>query len=255
MKQKDFNKIFTNAIRGFCEFPENLISQIKDGPKLNARRALEVYQEDYQARLTEALKNTYQAIYFLIGDEDFHIIARDYITFYSSSFSNLDDYGNHLNDFLKKHTVTEKYIFISELAHFEWNFKELFHKKNQTGLDANELIAEFQTPSNKFLLISTLEIFHYNYAVTKLYSLKNANDQSIENEVNYSSSEYIIMFKESTMVKTISLSKEQWEIMNLLLTPHSINEIIQNAPATMTPEKFQSLFYILGKNRLLLKLK
>ena len=101
MNQKEFNLTFTGFVRtpnsdGLC----TLLTQIKEGSKISAARALEVYQEDYRARLTEALKNTFIAVYHIIGDETFSQLAGEYIDFYPSPFSDLDDYGNHFAQFL-----------------------------------------------------------------------------------------------------------------------------------------------------------
>lgn len=250
MNQKKFNDLFTNAIRNNKNYPENLISKIKDGPKLSAKRAFEVYQEDYQARLSEALKNTYQAIHNIIGDEDFYNLSQDYINIYPSSYSDLDDYGNYLFEFLKTHPINNEYIFLSELAHFEWMFKEIFHQPQKLGLSPSELLIEMSVSSNKFQLISTLKTLKYSHLITKLYSLKND-----EYDIDYQEEEFILMFKKDVMVKTLNLSKSQWQIVHFLHKHQSVSldQIIQNAPLTVTPEEFQSLFQILGSNRLLLK--
>jgi hypothetical protein len=141
MKQKDFNLKFTNLVRtpNIVEQVE-LLAQIKEGTKLSALRALEVYQEDYHARLTEALKNTYRAISSLIGDEDFYYITSDYIKRHPSNSCDLDDYGNHFSQFLATHPLSEDYIFLSELAHFEWNFREVFHLEQALGVDSLTLM-------------------------------------------------------------------------------------------------------------------
>src|SRR4051812_23405500 len=99
MKQKEFNFKFVEAISTGNILQDDLLSQIKNGPVLNATRALEVYREDYESRLTDALKNTYRGIHSLIGDEDFLLLVKDYIRLHSSNSSDLDDYGSYLSYF------------------------------------------------------------------------------------------------------------------------------------------------------------
>ena len=229
-----------------------LIAQIKDGPKLCATKALEVYQQDYYARLTEALKNTFEAVYSLVGTEDFLVIACDYIKTYTSCSADLDDYGNHLSSFLLTHPFINDYPFLAELADFEWNFKEIFHTEQMLGLDNQTLMEILKSELSVVQLVDSLKILNYNYQINSLYQLK---DENIEGPFDYKIPEYLIMIKNNLLVQIHQLSKNQWLLVKNLLTPNSFLDIFQNAPAKMTPVEIQSLFQILGLNRLLLKLK
>lgn len=251
MKQKDFNLKFAETIRSNSS-EDILVSYLKDSRKLSAKRALEVYQEDYQARMTEALRNTYAAIHSLIGDEDFFHLAQDYIKKYPSPFSDLDDYGNYLSEFLSTHPLNIDYIFLSELAHFEWNFKEVFHLNDEKGLDALELQNILQDNSTKVQLIGSAKILNYSFTIDKLYSLKETNEND-EEEFNFEQEQYLLIHKSGVMVKIHALSKNQWEIMKKFQTPTALLSALQNAPATVTPDEIQNLFLILGTDRILLK--
>ncbi|MFA6236134.1 MAG: DNA-binding domain-containing protein [Bacteriovorax sp.] len=252
MKQKDFNQIFVTVVASRSAAPVELLAQIKNGPVLSARRALEVYQEDYEARLTEALKNTYRGINAIIGDEDFFILSQDYINTHPSSSSDLDDYGHLLSLHLKDHQLSKDYIFLPELAFFEWNFREVFHQEQIPGLSPEGLMACLENDRDMLRLCSSLRLLHFNFLITSLYALKDEEDK--ENELIYEFPEYVLMYKNGVMVKTITLSKNQFEILKKLLAPASLQHCLQNAPATVTPDEIQTLFTILGTERLLLKL-
>ena len=259
MKQNDFNHKFVDLIRNPNSTEEAALTiQIKDGPKLSAAKALAVYQEDYQARLSEALKNTYRAINSLIGDEDFQHLAFGYIKKYSSLSTDLDDYGNHFSLFLINHPLSDDYIFLSELAHFEWNFREIFHLEQNIGVAGQQLSEMINSQTTLVQLVNSARVFNYNYLITSLFALKDVDEsKNIEEqdvEFDFQHSQYILMLKNNLMVKTHLLSKNQWEIVKKLLTPNILIDIFQNGPDTVTPEEIKILFQILGTESLLLKL-
>lgn len=249
MKQKEFNQKFAETIRS-GRINKELVTLIKDSPKIKAHRALEVYQEDYQARMTGALQNTYRAISALIGDEDFFRLSEDYINKYPSSYSDLDDYGNYFSEFLLTHHLNEEYIFLSELAHFEWSFREVFHLPQMIGLEATQLQQYLQENSLKVHLVNSARLLHYSFLIDKLYALKDVNDPDDEN-FDYNQEQYLLMYKDGVRVKIHALSKNQWEIMNILRTPQTLFDILQNADS-ITPSEVQELFQILGANQLLI---
>lgn len=251
MNQKDFNLKFAEFVRAVrpCDHFE-WKNHLKDSPRLSAVKALEVYQEDYQARLTEALRNTYPAIHSLIGEEDFLRLASDYINIFPSCSPDLDDYGNHLCPHLTSHPLGEDYIFLSELAHFEWNFREVFHLEQIVGMDSKSITELLTGLDTSVQLVSSVRVLDYNYSLTFLYALKDS-ETSEGHDFDFKMRQYLLMIKSDSMVKTHILSKNQWEIMKKLGTPNSLLDILQNAPTSATPEEIKSLFQILGTDGLL----
>lgn len=252
MKQKDFNNAFVEIISGRSDKLFNpVLENIVDGPVLSARRAIAVYQEDYEARLTEALKNTYRAIHELIGDEEFNQLALDYINEYKSTSSDLDDYGHLLFTFLGQHPIGEEYSFIAEMADFEWNFREVFHLKFVPGMDASELINALQSSGQSSIqLTKNIRLLQYENAISRLHQLKEDSET-----FDYQIAEYLMLFKSERLVKTHALSKNQFEIVKNIQAGIPLAECFQNAPATVTPQEIQTLFQILGTERLILNFK
>lgn len=253
MKQKDFNLQFIEAISsGTSNFSNELLSQIKDGDKLSAVSALGVYSEDYQARLTESLRNNYRAILALIGDEDFNILSKDYIRSFNSTSPNLDDYGNQLSDFVKNHPLINDYIFLSELAHFEWNFREIFHIEQSQGLTAHELMSFLLQSDNAFMeLVPSAKILQYNFLITSLYALKDSNSE-VE-PFDFEIPQFILMYKNGIVVKTQIISQIQANIIKNITDLISLKACFQNTSDDTDPQEIQNLFQILGAERLISK--
>lgn len=243
MNQADFNKLFINYITSECA-PSDWATELKDSSKLSAIRALEVYKEDYQVRLTEALKSTYRACHRILGDDSFYEIAQEYINQTPSSFSDLEDYGHLFPHFLKEHSR----IF-SELAHFEWAFKEIFHLPEVLGVNSEELGQILNSKDEKLILASSVRLLDYTYKIDELFSTQ----ENFESTDRYSDEQYILLFKKNSLVKMHLLSKNQWEFMKKFHAPHSLLHCLQNAPVAMTPEEVRELFQILGSEQILVK--
>lgn len=254
MNQKDFNHQLVKLIsQPTCLPPEDFILAIKEGAKLSADSALAVYREDYQVRLTYALKDTYKAIHFFLGEEDFYALAADYIKDNLSNSPHLDDYGKHLSDFLKIHHIKAMGPFLSELAHFEWAFKEVFHLDQAIGYESTTLMGLLDSGlKDPVHLVQSAKLLAYNYSITSLYQVYET-DGDEDADFDFQNRDYLLLYKNKSVVKNQTLSKNQWEILLNLLTPISLSDLIKKAPTETTPEEIQSLFYLLGANRLLQK--
>ena len=84
----------------FLADPE-FVAAVTGGGKLTAAEAVDVYRGGYPARLTEALGETFEACWRVLGDEDFFAAARDYIARMPSLPHNLSDYGEDFPEFLE----------------------------------------------------------------------------------------------------------------------------------------------------------
>ena len=84
----------------FLTDPE-LVRTVTGGGKLTAAEAVEVYRGGYPARLTEALGETYEICWRVLGDEAFFAAAHDYIARAPSRTHNLSDYGADFPEFLE----------------------------------------------------------------------------------------------------------------------------------------------------------
>jgi hypothetical protein len=248
MNQKEFNQKFIEHIRR-GENIEELLPLLQSFAKLPSSRALEVYREDYEARMSEALKNTYRKIHSVIGDEDFAALALSYLEHYPSTFSDLDEYGEKMEEFISRSTqLKSNFPFLSQLAHFEWSFRKIFHAKERPGLNPEELQASFGDEEAKLTFAPSCLLLAYDYAVEKIYS---ADEKTIPFDPN--EQQFILMFKKESLVKIHLLSGAQHTTLKIFYTPTTLSACITKAPATMTPEEMRELFWILGREQILLK--
>lgn len=248
MNQKEFNKKFIEYIRR-GENTEELLPLMQSLARLPASRALEVYREDYEARMSDALKNTYRTVHSVMGDKDFATLALSYIEHYPSVFSDLDEYGEKMEEFISRSLQLKRnFPFLSQLAHFEWSFRKIFHAQEVLGLNAEELQSSFADEAAKLTLSPSCLLLSYDYAVEKIYSADETT-----NPFDPKEQQFILMFKKKSFVKIHLLSEAQHSTLKFFHTLSTLTECITKAPAKMTPEEMRELFWILGREQILLK--
>ena len=85
---------------------ETLLKDIIPGGKYTkSTEPIHLHRQGYIARLTEALGETFESIWWFLGDEEFFTICGEYISQHQSSVANLSNYGDHFIEFLKKHNI------------------------------------------------------------------------------------------------------------------------------------------------------
>lgn len=112
------------AQQASSEFLENIIP---GGALEGAAEALQIYSRAYVATLQEALYDTFDAIARILGDDDFLDLSARYIASHPSKSYNLSDYGEEFSAYLRTSSGFPNALFLSELARFEWEIKNLFH--------------------------------------------------------------------------------------------------------------------------------
>lgn len=87
---------------------------------IDRERQLGVYSNAYQLRLTEALRGNYEALYKLLGDDDFNAMSRRFIRAHPPDTASIRWFGGDLADFLGKTAPFSEVPAIAELTRFEW---------------------------------------------------------------------------------------------------------------------------------------
>lgn len=100
---------------------------------------LSVYAGGYVARTFDALKEVYEAVRHVIGENNFHNLSDAYAEKYPSQDYNLSFFGRHLPEFLKSNPLTQEYSFLPDVARLEWQVCLAFHSFEKPPLDPGKL--------------------------------------------------------------------------------------------------------------------
>lgn len=185
--------------------------------KLTTTQAIGVYQTAYRVRMTEALGETFEVVWWCLGDEPFFDICREFILANPSTSYNLADYGVKFPDFLEVKAVSKEMPFLKNLAEFEWQFKEIFHGPEEKSL-AQEFwsqLAEFEKPKIKFT--AQMKLFSYPYGIRNIWrSFKNSQDQNLFEKPEWQDSQDFLLYKNNHEVFLKDLGSSEYTFLTRL---------------------------------------
>ena len=164
---KQYQQLFNQATNKGPqdEFPSSLIQSLTPGGTLTSPDALNVYSNGYIVRLTESLGETYEAVWWVCGDEDFFQLSRNFILANPSTTYNLSNYGQQFPEFMDYVAPFPDLPFLGDLARFEWIFKELFHTAQHTSVGPDRILSVAQDPNLCFHFGQAVCLFTSPYGV------------------------------------------------------------------------------------------
>lgn len=216
-----YNQIhFLNSITNNI-IPEELI--IIAGGKLNSTQAIQVYQQAYIARLTDAIGDSHERVWMFLGDELFFEVCREYIKKYKSNTWDLGNVGKNFHFFLKENPPLDNTDYLYDLALVDWNLHTCFHMQQENPPSAEEIVklenlSDFSILFNNSFILQSSEF--------QVYKLWNAIvDQNFEDS-DWLGKENLIFFKQNQQSHFQKLEDWQWEIVQESLKSRSVQEIL-----------------------------
>jgi hypothetical protein len=199
---------------------------VKPAGRLNPKEVINVYRQDYFARLSEALGETFGAVWAVLGDDDFHQLCRDYIKQHPSIFKDLGHYGNLLALYLKQTPHHEDFPWISDLAQFEWDFWEIFHAAENLKRDAFEGIDETHFANIKIEFAAMTKLYAWD---TSLYSIwRQRDDAEALGEVETESFEAVCLYKDGVSVGARTMTRAEHGVFDSLIKGATIAEALSS---------------------------
>lgn len=181
----------------FLTDPE-LVASVTGGGTLTAAQAVDVYRGGYPARLTEALGETFEACWRVLGDADFFAVVRAFIAIAPSTSYNLSDYGASFPDFVEGQAFNSLNLssdapFLGDLARYEWEFKNLFHEKPHAGLDARVLAAKAR-PESVLRFGGAVRLLSLKHRVYAIWKRDRADDTPLRKK-EWTGAERLVLYK------------------------------------------------------------
>ncbi len=246
---KQYQRWFCEAARQEDqELPNSqLISAVSAGGKLSQTEALDVYRTGHIVRLTEALGETFEAVWWVAGDNAFFQLAKDYILSHPSSVYNLSAYGDRFPDFLAQNNPFPDLPFLSELARFEWLFKETFHVRQHEAVSSQAIIAMEPMEILRFSFGPSAHLFSSPYTVYETWKLRGT-DQKDGTEFWKDQAEYLFLYKKHHQIFVNTLQYSEYKILSALLSGASIEESVSSVAAQcpeMDQPRLQVFFQLL----------
>ncbi len=112
------------------------ISHLKPNPRITPQAQIAIYIGGYHIRLTSAIRTDYPALFNILGEETFNVLARDYIEANPSADFNLDRYPHGFANFVAAQQIPP---FARNVARFESTIAQVFMLPDSDALDATRL--------------------------------------------------------------------------------------------------------------------
>lgn len=228
---------FADLIVDQSQIPtQEFLQAITPAGSLSPLDAFMVYRGDYEARLTEALKNKYEGVYLIAGDDLFNTLAAIFLTDEKSSVKDLGEFGNAFPDWLTHSAPLHPDMkFLNQVAIVDLIFHQLFHCPSPTitRIDNND--------ASKIFLHNGKHIIQYDFTFPALSLWHHRYDEELPVDFNWSLKESIIFSKnvhnqiDTFLLSTHSL-KEFW---NYFSKDHSLLESLEyssNQPTFQSSE-------------------
>lgn len=188
-----------------------------------SEQALNVYRDAYKATLTDTLGESYEGVWSVLGDRDFFALADAFIYAYPSLSYNLSDYGKQLPEFLELSLWQDTYPFLSDLARFDWAFKEVFHgvcPSMDSHLNFQNISSE-----SKFKFLSSVRFLSLRFSVYDIWKQRKSNVDRLTNKLD--SPEHLILYKGSDdKVWVVRLELWQFDLLSHLYMGQTLVEAL-----------------------------
>ncbi|MFG1485948.1 DNA-binding domain-containing protein [Halobacteriovorax sp. RZ-1] len=211
--------------------------------ELSNEQVLEVYQNDYRARLQEVIGDNYETCWFVLGDEDFLDISLSYVESRPSEFTNLLHYGDDFPDFIASRV--KEFSFIKDLAEFEKTFWHLFHQKdNLKSFNPQELgEGVFETPLK---LRDTFSLFSCDIQLSELWQMRKGDSSKTFNDIQ--GNELTILYKREEKMQIQVISEGIFELISNLRNHETILSAVEDIQEEKLsdPNLWSVFFNLLG---------
>lgn len=253
----DFQKHFLVAIDSndlLAEMAQDIIP-IGD---LTVAQTVEIYQKDYNARLSEVLGELYETIWMIVGDDEFQSLCQGYIKEHPSSVANLSQCGEEFPAFIRKQQISKEFPFLYDVATFEQNYWRVFHSEAPVGPPNWPNEGALQADLRIELGVDTI-LNDSAYRCMDLFFHRTQSADTYRGEIHQP--QFTILFKEaaSESVKMLELTRVQFELLDSLQEQNleeaisSLELLIDTTQDTLS--EIQDLFVKLRQSGVPLKIR
>lgn len=180
-----------------------------------------------QPKLTEFLGETFEATWRILGEDQFPVLASDYFDSYHSHYVSLFDYGLALPDWVAQSTWRQGTPFLSDLARFEWDIKEVSHLPQHASI-SQEMIQGIDPSLNVRLVIGqACRLFEAPFAVFDIW--KQCFLGNHQPQLPWARSQRLALYKQDSRMCIRELNEPQFVLLEYLMDGGTVKEALDLA--------------------------
>ena len=214
---------------------DGLVDEIVPIGRLDTDRVIKVYNSDYFARMTEALGENFESLWFVLGDEGFFDLCRNYIKKFPSSARDLANYGNEMPKFLQESSYIEEWPFLRDLAEFELNFWKMFH--SDYPLVESSILDPLNLSETRFSFENII-LHCSDWDVVSIW--RNRESVADEVEIDWERKTYHLIFRNDVTVHLLELSEKQYSLLFTMQSGNTLGAALE--VVDISGEEVQDLF-------------
>lgn len=190
---------------------------------------LSVYHYTMMASLTNTLKEIYPLISKLVGEDYFNLICKEYIYQYPSRSGNLNHYGEYFHDFLAQHETLHRFLYLPEVAQFEWACHEIYFaaEHDMFSIILLENVTPEKYPHLHLVLHPASRVMKFQFPILKIINLceKGSNENIDLNEGGVN----ILVIRRELDISLVSLTEGEFTFLDMLQDHKSLEESLNTA--------------------------
>ncbi len=202
-----------------------LLDTVQPGGSLTSDHAVDVYRTGHIVRLTEALGETFEAVWWVAGDDHYFRLAKKYLLTHPSTSYNLSDFGKTFPDFLEKEQPFSDLPFIDDLARFEWLFKEVFHLSPHSALSTDDFQQHEVSGTTHLTFGPSIRFFHSRYSVYEIWKMRGTEQASLPQE-DWDTPQWLLCYKHEQQVYIKHVSEPEYLLLRHLHSGQNIEDAL-----------------------------
>lgn len=214
------------------------------GQLTNGASALRIHQRGYVCRLTEALGETYEAVWSVVGDESFFELSEGYIKSHRSSSYNLNDYGRHFAEFIEGTSHMVDFPFLADLARFELAFFDAFHSPEHQPLKPSDLVQIGTHPYSILTFGPSVTFLHFSSSVYEIWKLRKQRERKVP---QFLGPQFLAVYKKNGLIFVDQISEREFNMLFALRSGVSPGDYLDDAsyPHDLKAADVSAIFYFL----------
>lgn len=184
-----------------------------------------VYRQAYRARLRAALRDNYEVLPLVMGDDAFDALAEAYIAAHPSTHYSLRWFGHLFANFMAAHEALVAHPAMVDLAHLEWALRHAFDATDAAPLDAAELGAlPAQDWSDlRLALHPSVQMLPLQWAAGPVWHALKTGQKEVP--APDALAHHVLVWREGLHTRWQSLTEVQATFIQGLLAGHSFGDI------------------------------
>jgi len=228
---------------GVTQSSSEILESVIPISDMTPEKCIEIYRKGYFARLTESLGETFEATWWVLGDDAFFELCQSFIHATPSRVYDLSNYGQSFPEYVESHSLANDVPFVHDLARFEWTFKDVFHSPNifPNKVDWSKVVAE--PGAHLFRLSKSARIFESNYAVYEIWKMRANSADALNLDIHQETR--LLIYKHLSQVTVRKLASDEFCLFENLSNGNSLEnsiEAVLKLDSQIGAERVQELF-------------